>query len=184
MGFVTFVSIKLMHHTSPVYLTELFVPVSTHQGQANLHSTAHGDFSVATNKSTTYGHHSFSVSCPTTRKMLSLLTCEQSLSLGRIHSLLKIELFNRAYIVAWLSKQGACITVPTINRALYKCTDFLTMVNVRPHHYALRSNITEANKILFSVTLPRKVRVEGRKFIIFYYFLCQLELTNLLIMPQ
>ena len=44
---------KAMHHTAPVYLTELCVPVSIHQGHANLRSATHGDLSVAANKGTT-----------------------------------------------------------------------------------------------------------------------------------
>ena len=39
-----------MHYTVPVYLTELCVPVSIHQGRANLRSATHGDLSVAANK--------------------------------------------------------------------------------------------------------------------------------------
>ena len=89
-----------MHHTAPVYLTELCVLVSIHQVRANLRSATHGDMSVAANKGTTYGRRSFDVSGPTTWNVLSLSICEQSLSLGQFCSRLKKELFNRAYYVA------------------------------------------------------------------------------------
>ena len=69
-----------MHHTVPVYLTELCVPVLTHRGRANLRSATHGDLSVAANEGTTYGRRSFAVSGPTTWNTLSLSTHEQSLS--------------------------------------------------------------------------------------------------------
>ena len=41
---------EAMHHTVPIYLTELCVSVSMHQGRANLRSATHGDLSVAANK--------------------------------------------------------------------------------------------------------------------------------------
>ena len=91
---------KAMHHTAPVYLSELCVPVSIHQGHANLRSATHGDLSVAANKGTTYGRRSFAVSGITTWNTLSLSIHEQSLSLGQFRSRLKTELFNRAYYVA------------------------------------------------------------------------------------
>ena len=53
---------KAMHHTAPIYLTELCVLVSIHQGRANLCSATHGDLSVAANKGITYGRRSLSVS--------------------------------------------------------------------------------------------------------------------------
>ena len=71
---------KAMHHTAPVYLTELCVPLSIHQGRANLCSATPGDLSVAANKGTTYGRRSFAVSCPTTWNALSLSICELSQS--------------------------------------------------------------------------------------------------------
>ena len=120
---------KAMHHNAPVYLTKLCVPVSIHQGHANLRSAAHGDFSVAANKGTTYGRRSFTVSGPTTQNTLLLSTREQSLGLGQYRSHLKTKLFNRAYYVAKLSKQdfsrGARMEVPTISLALYKCTNLI-----------------------------------------------------------
>ena len=91
---------KAMHHTAPVYLTERCVPVSIHQGRANLRSATHGDLSVAANKSTNYGRQSFAVSGHTTWNALSLSIREQSLSLGQPRSRLKTELFNRACYVA------------------------------------------------------------------------------------
>ena len=89
-----------MHHTSPVYLTELCVPVSIHQGRANLRSATYGDLNVAANKGTTYGRRSFAVSGHTTWNALSPSIREQSLGLGQFRSRLKTELFNRAYYVA------------------------------------------------------------------------------------
>ena len=71
---------KAMHHTALVYLMELCVPVSLHQGRANLRSATHGDLSVAANKDTTYGRRSYAVSGPTTWNALSLSTREQSQS--------------------------------------------------------------------------------------------------------
>ena len=38
-----------MHHTAPVYLTELSVAVSTHQGRANLRSAAREDTALYNN---------------------------------------------------------------------------------------------------------------------------------------
>ena len=70
-----------VHHTAPVYLTELCVPVSIHQDRANLRSATHRDLNVAANKGTTYGRRSFAVSGPTTWNELSLSIREQSLSL-------------------------------------------------------------------------------------------------------
>ena len=90
---------KAMHHTAPVYLTELHVLVSIHQGRANLRSARHGDLSVAANKGTTYGSRSFAVSGTTTSNVLSLSIREQYLSLGQFRSRLNTELFNRAYYV-------------------------------------------------------------------------------------
>ena len=87
-------------HTAPVYLTELYIPVSIHQGRANLCAAIHGELSVAANKGTTYGRRNFAVSGPTTWNTLSLSIREQSLSLGQFRSRLKTELFNRAYYVA------------------------------------------------------------------------------------
>ena len=57
---------KAMQHTAPVYLTELCVPLSIHQGRANLRSATHGDLNLVANKGTTYVRQSFAVSCPTT----------------------------------------------------------------------------------------------------------------------
>ena len=57
---------KAMHHTALVYLTELCVPVTIHQGHANRRSATHGDLSVVANKGTTYGRWSFAVSGYTT----------------------------------------------------------------------------------------------------------------------
>ena len=91
---------KAMHQSAPVYLTELCVPVSIHQGRANFLSATHGGLSVAANKDTTYGLRSFAVSGPTTWNALSLLIREQSLSLGQFRSRLKTELFNSAFYVA------------------------------------------------------------------------------------
>ena len=91
---------KAMHHTALVYLTELCVPVSIHQGRANLRSATHGDLSVAANRGTTYGRRSFAVSGLTTWNALSLSIREQSLSLRQFRSRLKTEPFNRAYYVA------------------------------------------------------------------------------------
>ena len=96
-----------MHHTDPVYLTELCVPVSICQGRANLRSAAHADLNVAANKVTTYGRRSFAVSGRTTWNILSLSNREQSLSHGQFRSRLKAELFNQAYYVALLSKQDS-----------------------------------------------------------------------------
>ena len=84
---------KAMHHTASVYLTELCVPVSIHQGRANLRSATNGDLSVAANKGTTYGRWSFTVSGHTTWNA-------PSLSLEQFRSHLKTEFFNRAYYVA------------------------------------------------------------------------------------
>ena len=89
-----------VHHTAPVYLTELCVPVSIHRGRANLRSATHGDLSVAANKGTTYGRRSFAVSGPTSGNALSLSIREQSLSLGQFRSRLKTELFNSTFYVA------------------------------------------------------------------------------------
>ena len=75
-----------MHHTAPVYLTELCVPVSIHKGRANLRSATHEDLSVAANKRTTNGRQSFAVSSPTTWNVLSLSIHEQSLSLGQFRN--------------------------------------------------------------------------------------------------
>ena len=91
---------KAMHHTASVYVMELCIPVSIHQGSANLRSATHGDLSVAANKGATYGRRSFAVSSPTTWNALSLSIGEQSLILGQFRSRLKTELFNRAYYVA------------------------------------------------------------------------------------
>ena len=60
-----------MHHAALVYLTELCVPVSTHQGRANLRCAARGDLSVAVNKDATYDRRSFG---PAEWNMLSLST--------------------------------------------------------------------------------------------------------------
>ena len=76
------------------------VPVSIHQGHANLRSATHEDLSVTTNKGTTYGRRSFAVSGPTTWNALSLSIHEQSHSLGEFRSRLNMELFYRAYYVA------------------------------------------------------------------------------------
>ena len=91
---------KALHHTAPVYLTKLCVPVSIHQGRANLRSATHGDLSVAANKGTTYSRRSFAVSGPTTWNTLSRSIREQSLSVWQFRSRLKMELFNWAYYVA------------------------------------------------------------------------------------
>ena len=93
-------SFVILHHTAPVYLTELCVPVSIHQCRDHLRSATHGDLSVAANKGATYGRRSFAVSSPTTWNALSLSIGEQSLILGQFRSRLKTELFNRAYYVA------------------------------------------------------------------------------------
>ena len=108
---------KAVHHSAPVYPTELCVPVSIHQGRANLRSATHGDWNSAANKGTTYGRRSFAVSGPTTWNMLSLSTREQSLSFGQVRSRLTTELFNRANILlSCLVEQarlfrGVCATV-------------------------------------------------------------------------
>ena len=91
---------KAMHHTAPVYLTQLCVPVTIHQGRANLRSATHGDLSLAANKGATYGRRCFAVSGLTTWNALSLSIREQSLSLRQFRSRLKTKLFNRAYYVA------------------------------------------------------------------------------------
>ena len=83
----------VMHHTAPVYLTELCVSVSTHQGRANLHLAARGDLSVATNKGTTNSRRSFAVSGKLKWYMFSLST-----TVGQFHSRLKTV--NRTYYVA------------------------------------------------------------------------------------
>ena len=70
------------HHTAPVYLTELCIPVPIHEGRANLRSAALGDLSVAANKGTTYGRRNFAAFSLTTRNALSLSIREQSHSLG------------------------------------------------------------------------------------------------------
>ena len=72
-----------MHHTYPVYLTELCVDVSTHRSRADLRSVARGDLSVAANKGTTYDRRSFAVSGPTTWNAISLSIREPSLSHGQ-----------------------------------------------------------------------------------------------------
>ena len=86
----------MVHHTAPVYLTELRVHVSIHQVRANLRSAIHGDLSAAENKGTPCGRRRLAVSGPTTWNALSMSTREQSLSLGQFRSRLKTELFNRA----------------------------------------------------------------------------------------
>ena len=93
---------KAMHHTAPVYQTDLCVSLSIHKGRANFRSATHGDLSVAENKGTTYGCRSFAVSGPKTWNLntISLSTREQSLSRGQFRSRLRTELFNRAYYVA------------------------------------------------------------------------------------
>ena len=91
---------KAIHHTAPVYQTELCVPASAHQGRANLRTAAREDLCVVVNKGTMYGHRSFAVSGHKTWNTLSLSTSEQSLSLGQFCYRLKTELFNRAYYVA------------------------------------------------------------------------------------
>ena len=96
---------KEMHHTASVYQTELCVPVSVHQGRANLRSARHGDLSVAANKGKTSDRRSFVVSGPTTWNTPSLSTRKQSLSSGWFRSRLRTELLNRACYVAYLSKQ-------------------------------------------------------------------------------
>ena len=78
----------------------MYVPVSTHQGHANICSAAREDLSVAANKGKTYGRRSFAVSGPTTWNTLSLSTHEQSLNLRQFRIHLKSELFNRVYYVA------------------------------------------------------------------------------------
>ena len=75
---------KAKHHTAPVYLTELCVPVLIHKGRANLRSATHGDLSIAANKGTTYSRRSFAVSGHTTWNTLSLSSREQSLSLDTL----------------------------------------------------------------------------------------------------
>ena len=57
---------KAMHHTAPVNLTELCVPVSIHKGRANLRLATHGEPSVAAIKGTIYGRRNFAVYGPTT----------------------------------------------------------------------------------------------------------------------
>ena len=91
---------KATHHTAPVYLTKLRVPMSIHQGRPNLRSAAHGDMSVAAKKGTTYGRRSFAVAGPATWNALSLSIREHSFSLEHFRSRLKTELFNRSHFVA------------------------------------------------------------------------------------
>ena len=72
---------KAMHRTAPVYLTELCVHVSIHQGRANLRSATYIK-SVAANKGTIYDRRSFAVAGPATWNTPSLSTRELALSYG------------------------------------------------------------------------------------------------------
>ena len=65
-----YIIIYIYIYTAPVYLTELCVPVSIHQGRANHRSATHGYLSVAANKGTTYDRRNFAVSGPKTWKAL------------------------------------------------------------------------------------------------------------------
>ena len=86
---------KAMHHTVPVYLTELCIPVST----------VHGDLDVAANKGATCDRRSITVSGGTAWNALSLSTREQSLSsdsfavVSRQNCLIKLIM-----LVSWESK--------------------------------------------------------------------------------
>jgi hypothetical protein len=95
---------KCLQRTAPLYLTEMFLPVSANEGRRHLRSAAHGDLETLRFRMVTYGKRSFPVSGPRLWNNLEL-TVRNTLPLTQFCARLKTELFARAY-------KASCIAPP------------------------------------------------------------------------
>ena len=85
---------KCLHHTAPVYLQQLCVPISTLAGRSHLRSAAAGDLFVPSSKTTTLGRRGFSTAGPVVWNSLSADLRNPALDLGGFRKLLKTELYS------------------------------------------------------------------------------------------
>ena len=90
---------KCLHGLAPPYLSSMLTPVSSNQYSCRLRSAARGDLTVPRTRSVRMGPHSFAVSGPEPWNSLAPELKNPSISLVTFKSLLKTELFKRAYPV-------------------------------------------------------------------------------------
>ena len=90
---------KCLHGLATPYLSSMLTPVSSNRYSCRLRSAARGDLTVTRTRSVRMGPRSFAVSGPELWNSLAPEIKNPSISLDTFKSLLKTELFKRAYPV-------------------------------------------------------------------------------------
>ena len=88
---------KCLHGLVPSYLSDMLAPVSSDPYSCRLRSAAHGDLTVPWTRTVRMGPRSFAVSGPKFWNSLAPELKHPNISLASFKSLLKTELFIRAY---------------------------------------------------------------------------------------
>ena len=88
---------RCLHQTTPVYLQDMCVPVSTTASHRYLRSAARGDLQVLATKTVTFGPRSFPSSAPKLWNSLPLALRDSTLTFRQFSSRLKTHLFCLAY---------------------------------------------------------------------------------------
>ena len=91
---------RCLHSLAPPYLSSLPTPVSSNEYSGRLRSAFRGNLTVPRTRSVRMGPRSFAVSGPELWNFLAPELENPSISLNTFKSLLKTELFKRAYLVA------------------------------------------------------------------------------------
>ena len=90
---------KCLYGLAPPYLSSMLTPVSSNQYSCPLRSAVRGDLTVPWARTLRMGPRSFAVSGPELWNSLALELKNPSISLETFESLLKTDLFERAYPV-------------------------------------------------------------------------------------
>ena len=88
---------KCLHGLAPLYLSDMLALVSADPYSCRLRSAAHGDLTVPWTRTVRMGPRSFAVSGPKFWNSLAPELKHPNISLASFKSLLKTELFIRAY---------------------------------------------------------------------------------------
>ena len=96
LGFLVY---KCLHGLAPPYLSSMLTPVSSNRYSCRLRSAGRGDLTVPRTRSVRMGPRSFAVSGPELWNSLAPELKNPSISFDTFKSLLKTELFKRAYPV-------------------------------------------------------------------------------------
>ena len=85
---------RCLHNTAPLYLRDLWVPISSLEGRSHLRSTAAGDLRIPSAKTVTISRRGFSVAGPAAWNNLSTTLKDYTLTFTAFKKLLKTELFQ------------------------------------------------------------------------------------------